>query len=268
MYWKLPLFVLLGTLTIGGGIYIASGQTTSTVDAVDPDATAFIDGVPAANIAFVNGRPFAKTAGFTCGTDTVDDADGNTYDTVQVGTQCWTKQSMRVGTQVNGTTDMTNDGTIEKYCYSDTASNCTTNHPNQPDGALYQWHEAMQYSTTEGAQGICPAGWHIPTDGEIYTMENFLDSTVNDPAATGYRGTDIGTKLKPGGSSGLEWNLAGFRHSANGSFYSRDSYGYFWSSSEDSASDAWGRRLDSGNVSAYRSLYNKNSGHSVRCIKD
>ncbi|MFZ1719990.1 MAG: hypothetical protein WAU28_01395 [Candidatus Moraniibacteriota bacterium] len=56
-------------------------------------------------------------------------------------------------------------------------------------------------------------------------MEHFLDSTINDPSATGYRGTDGGTKLKPNGISGFEGNLAG--RAASGSFDSRSFFGYF-----------------------------------------
>ena len=109
-----------------------------------------------------------------CGPGPVVDRDGNKYSIVQIGLQCWLDRNMNVGTRINGATAQTNNGTIEKYCYSDTDANCTTNHPKRPDGGLYQWDEAMQYSTTEGAQGICPSGWHIPTDAEWHTLELFL----------------------------------------------------------------------------------------------
>ena len=101
---------------------------------------------------------------FICGVSTVRDVDGNIYHTTDVHGQCWMSENMRVGTMILGGTDQTSDGSIEKYCYNNDLTNCAT------DGGLYQWDEAMQYSTTEGAQGICPAGWHIPTDVEFYTL--------------------------------------------------------------------------------------------------
>ncbi len=165
------------------------------------------------------------------GTTTVNDADGNPYDTIEIGNQCWMVRNMRVGTTINSSTAQTNNSTIEKYCYGDIPGNCTSNHPNQPDGGLYSWNEAMQYSTTEGAQGICPSGWHIPTDDEWYTLENFVDPTTVTPTELGYpgsgadiglHGTDAGTKLKFNGTSGFEINMTGDYRGYASSFQYRD----------------------------------------------
>lgn len=195
----------------------------------------------------------------------VTDADDNEYDCIQIGDQNWLKQNMRVGTRISGATTQTNNATTEKWCYSNSDANCTSNNPNQPDGGLYQWDEAMQYSTAPGARGICPVGFHIPTDTEWYVLEHFLDSTVNNPAATGYRGTDVGTKLKPGGTSGFEANLAGLVWS--GSFLYHSTSGGFWSSSE-SGGSAWYRELNSGSAQVYRNPLDKAYGVSVRCLRD
>ena len=163
-----------------------------------------------------SGAVVKPVVSFTCGVSTVSDIDGNVYNTVSAGSQCWMKQSLRTGTRINVATAQSNNGTIEKYCYSDTAGNCTSNNPNQPDGGLYQWNEAMQYSTTPGARGICPSGWHIPTHDQLTTMERNICTSGScatdfpfDTSTTGYRGTNEGTKLKPNGTSGLEVNLAG-----------------------------------------------------------
>ncbi|MDK2899323.1 MAG: hypothetical protein PWQ10_510, partial [Patescibacteria group bacterium] len=61
-----------------------------------------------------------------------------------IGTQTWAKKNLNVGTKIAGTTEQTNNSTIEKYCYNNDEANCTTY------GALYQWDEAMQYTNTEG----------------------------------------------------------------------------------------------------------------------
>lgn len=208
---------------------------------------------------------------FTCGVSTVADADGNSYNTLQIGSQCWMKQNMRVGTRVNIASGQANNGTIEKYCYSDTAANCTSNDPNQPDGGLYEWNEAMQYVTTPGARGICPAGWHIPTHDEFTTMERAVCTSGScatdfpyDTSTTGYRGTNEGTKLKPSGTSGWEGNLAGY--SLGDSFLSRGTFGIFWSSSE-SGGNAWLRYLSSGSAQVGRNAIVESYGLSVRCLK-
>ncbi len=84
-------------------------------------------------------------------------------------------------------------------------------------GGLYQWNEAMQYSTTAGVQGICPTGWHIPTDAEWQTMEMNLSPGMSpaQAAATGWRGTTQGHQIKTGGTSGFE-GLVGFVYLVGG----------------------------------------------------
>ncbi len=222
----------------------------------------------------IDAAPLAGGGGptFTCGTDTVTDADANVYDTILIGDQCWMQQNLRVGTRISGATAQTNNGTIEKWCYSNSDANCTSNNPNEPDGGLYQWDEAMQYSTTPGAQGICPAGWHIPTHDELTTLERAICTSGScvtdfpyDTTTTGYRGTNEGTKLQPGGSSGFEFNLAG--NGVSGDFFNRASGGILWSSSE-SGGNAWYRNVVSGSAQVYRSADVKSYGLSVRCLQD
>lgn len=180
-----------------------------------------------------------------------------TTETVTIGSQVWMRKNMNVGTMVPGASEQ-NLG--EKYCYNDNENNCTTY------GALYQWNTAMNGSITEGAQGICPAGFHIPTDAEWKTLEISLGMTQAQADATGWRGTDQGTKLKPGGSSGFEGLSAGLRYNS-GIFDLLDTGGHYWTSSE-IASDAWYRVLFVGNPQVNRDEFWKNFGYSVRCIKN
>ena len=198
-----------------------------------------------------------------CGDVTsVADADGNAYGVVKVGTQCWMDKNLNVGTMLaSGATMPANNTTIEKWCYGNSTANCTA------DGGLYHWDEAMQYSTTEGARGICPAGWHVPTDSNWKTLEMQLGMTQAQADAAGWRGTDQGTKLKENGSSGLNFPLAGHRSLA-GTFLNRASYVYFWSSSQSSSSNAWNRYLYSGYATVYRYAFSKSFGFSVRCLKN
>lgn len=210
-----------------------------------------------------------------CGNSTtVDDEDGNTYDLLEIGDQCWMQQNMRVGTRIDSSELPVNAGAIEKYCYSDNSSNCDNdNHPNFPDGALYTWDEAMQGASTEEAQGICPDGWHVPSNMDWYTLEHFIDPSVNN--AFGPQGTDVGTKLEPGGSSGFEKNYAGVlaagpQFSGRGLPGQATAFGFYWSSSEFSSTEAqaevsWGGI--SGTVNRSERLP-KSEAYSVRCVKD
>jgi len=176
-----------------------------------------------------------------------------------VGTQVWGKYNLNVGTIVTGVTTQTNNAVLEKYCYDDITSNCMTY------GGLYQWDEAMQYITTEGTQGICPTGSHIPSDNDWKILEVQLGMTqLQTDVANDWRGTDQGTQLKPGGTSGLNMPLAGYRYT-DGSFLGLSSYAYLRSSSELSTS-AWRRDLYSGYATVKRSMGGKAGGISVRCL--
>jgi uncharacterized protein (TIGR02145 family) len=199
--------------------------------------------------------------------------EGQTYYTIQIGDQCWLKENLNVGTMISGATAQSNNSQIEKYCYDDDPANCATY------GGLYQWDEMMQYSTQQGAQGICPVGWHLPMDAEWCTLTQFIDPTVNCNFI-GWSGTDGGTKLKSISgwiSSGNGTDTFGFSAVPGGGIDSGGNFGgigyttSFWTSTQKSyinPESAWFRSLD----------YNQNGinrgdpwivdGRSVRCLKD
>ena len=202
---------------------------------------------------------------------------GQTYNTVQIGTQCWLKENLNIGTKIPGSQEQANNGTIEKYCYNNDEANCAIY------GGLYQWNEMMQYVTTPGVQGICPTGWHVPTDGEWCTVTQFLDPTVNC-GGWGWSGTNAGGKMKSTGTieagtglwltpntgatneSGFTAVPAGVRY-LDGAFSDVGHYGFWWSSSERYTSSAWYRLL----VYNYGGVYRTNNGYygfSVRCLRD
>jgi|GEM_PF-5226856 uncharacterized protein (TIGR02145 family) len=205
-----------------------------------------------------------------CGaTTTVDDTEGNTYDIITIGEQCWMQENLNVGTMIVGSADTSDDGSFEKYCYADSEVNCTAS------GALYGWNEAMGYSDTEGMQGICPSGWHLPTDDEWKILENELGMTPAAQSSTGWRGTDQGDRLKIVGAcaDGENCNeseftafIDGYRN-RNGAFNGTGTDTYFWSSSEATATTTWSRYLSSGYATVYRFNDNKDAGFAIRCIK-
>ncbi len=222
-----------------------------------------------AQVTVANGVVALSAAStWTCGSSLVDSRDGAIYATVLIGSQCWMAANLNVGVRVNGsatqtTTCAASDGSdIQKYCYSDTVGNCTTY------GGLYQWNQTMCGSTTAGAQGICPTGWHVPTDAEQDTLDQYLkdNGQTCDANRSGWDCATAGTKLKSGGSSGFNGLLAGYRRT-DGSFYGLSSLAYFWSSVQ-SGSSAWYRNLNSGYTTVRRYADDKANGFSVRCLKN
>lgn len=196
---------------------------------------------------------------------------GKTYNTVQIGTQCWLKENLNIGTRITGSSNQTDNNTIEKYCYDNLETNCDTY------GGLYQWAEAVQYkngatNTTSpspafagNVQGICPSGWHIPTQAEFQTLSTTVNNIGNKLLAVG-EGTGAGAGTNTSGFSGL---LAGYCYAYNGSFYNIRSYAYFWNSTESNATTA-DYLILFGNSSDFY-IYNDskiNNGFSVRCLKD
>jgi uncharacterized protein (TIGR02145 family) len=214
---------------------------------------------------------------FTCGNSFSDDRDGKSYQTIQIGSQCWMKENLNVGTRIDASTTQTNNAVIEKYCYSNSDANCTT------QGGLYQWDEMMNYASSSssnpsGIKGICPIGWHIPSDAEWCQMETYLDAGATC-STSGWRGTDVGGKMKQTGTT--NWtspntgatNSSGFTglgsgYASGGSFSNRNVYAYLWSATEYSSTDAWNRRLGYNTAQEGRFSGVKTGGFSVRCVKD
>ena len=204
---------------------------------------------------------------FVCGDNLV--YGGVTYHTVTIGSQCWMKENLNVGTMVAVGTDQTNNSTIEKYCYNGLESNCTTY------GGLYQWAEAVQYlngvtNTTSpptpfsgNVQGICPAGWHLPNYYELIALKNYVNSSSNALKAVGQgSGSGAGTN-----TSGFTALLAGFRFSAG--FYDLGSSLFLLSSQEENLITGIQLGMNgSNNIATVYREFAKTFGFSARCLKD
>ncbi len=189
---------------------------------------------------------------------------GQNYNTVLIGTQCWMKENLNVGTRINGYEEMSDNGTIEKYCYDNNVSNC------YEYGGLYQWDEMMQYTTQQGTQGICPDSWHIPTDDEWTTLTDFLGGSSIAGGKMKEAGTAHWNSPNTGAtnSSGFTGLPGGYRGFSSGSFDNLGNNGHWWSSSEYSSSHAWGRCLSYNNYGVGRGTDYEVFGFSVRCVKD
>jgi len=220
----------------------------------------------------------------------VSDMEGNTYGTIEIGTQVWMAENLKVTqypdgnpiTQISdeaGWNDMTPD--VQAYCwYNNQAEYSDTS------GVLYTWAAAMNGALSSetipsGVQGVCPDGWHIPSDAEWKILEVFLGMSEADADNYDWRGSDEGAQLKERGfsnwaipntgasnSSGFTAVPGGFR-SAKGLFYGIDQSAAYWTSNEEEGTDkAWYRTLNFDKEQVYRQYHDMRIGFSVRCVKD
>ena len=209
------------------------------------------------------------------GTPTVT-YEGQVYNTIQIFSQCWLKENLNVGTMIPGNYSPTDNGIIEKYCYENDPSYCTTY------GGMYRWNEMMQYTTQQGTQGICPPDWHLPTDEEWKVLEGAVDSQygIGNPEwdlQSDDRGYDAGANLKTTygwNDNGNGTDLYGFSALPGGYspgfnfFYSIGRSGHWYTSSESNDTDAFNRALSKFNPTVYRQGLYKQYNISVRCIRN
>lgn len=132
-----------------------------------------------AGTAYGEQRCFTTQPPFFCGIDTVTDYDGNSYHTVEIGQQCWMKENLRTTHYADGTEILpgtTNSETIP-YRYAPAGNNL-----NVPlYGYLYNWAAVMNGATSSnanpsGVQGICPPGWHVPSEAEWEQLLLYVSS--------------------------------------------------------------------------------------------
>jgi uncharacterized protein (TIGR02145 family) len=187
-----------------------------------------------------------------------------TYKTVVIGEQTWMAENL-------------NYNAAGSKCYSDSETNCNTY------GRLYNWSTAMALVSSCNSsscssqisakhRGICPSGWHIPSDAEWTTLTDF----VGGSAGTKLKATSRWYNCGPSGSGSYylcedEFGfsaLPGGYGSSSGNFYDAGSYGDWWSATESDASNAWGRNMGYSNANVGRDYYLKAYLFSVRCVQD
>lgn len=185
----------------------------------------------------------------------IKDIDGNTYKTVQIGTQCWMAENLRTSKYRNGNpipnvTGNSQWGSLTTGAWAH-YDNRTANETVY--GKLYNWHAVAD------RRNVCPTGWHVPSDAEWTVLSNFL-------------ATDVGFKMKATtfeGSNASGFNgLPGGNRGTGGTFFDVGSYGYFWGSSEYFSVLSRGRNLTRLNSDLDSSDNGKRLGFSVRCVRD
>ncbi|MBX2977035.1 MAG: hypothetical protein KF721_12945 [Ignavibacteriaceae bacterium] len=183
---------------------------------------------------------------------------GKTYNTVQIGSQCWLKENLNVGKMIHGSGFQQNNGIIEKFCFDEDSLNCDTY------GGLYIWREAMQYSTVEGAQGICPTGWHIPTKTDFDILKiNYSNGNSLKEVGQG-SGAGAGTN-----TSGFSALMGGVGIKYPTIYYVGDRTRFY--SSTILWSDQWAGVIELKSESNLFQISSENiliSYLSIRCIKD
>jgi len=217
---------------------------------------------PSSSISLTPSTPSAPV--WACGDTVADARDGNVYNTVAIGDQCWFQENLAYLPEVHSNAEFSTQGSsglpgygVYNYDGSDVAT--AKSQANYTDyGVLYNWYAVDQVS-------ICPTGWHVPTDAEFTTLTNWL---VSDGGVTaGQEGTALKSVTLDGdNSSGFTALPAGYRSDDGGFDRLGDGAG-FWSSSESDPGHSWGRYLGSGGTEVDRNGGSQANGFSVRCLR-
>jgi len=221
-----------------------------------------------------------------------DSRDGQTYNWVKIGDQVWMAENLAYLPSVNRVEDGSEDNSSRKYYYvygydgtSVSEAKATENYDTY--GVLYNWNAVMagassSSSNPSGVQGVCPDGWHVPSDEEWKELEMELGMSQSEADDYGYRGTNEGSKLAGNaslwgdgelennsafGTSGFSALPGGYR-SSYGSFDYIGRYGHWRSSTVVNSSSALARGLGELNSDVARDWPYKERGSSVRCVRD
>jgi uncharacterized protein (TIGR02145 family) len=183
---------------------------------------------------------------FNCGSNLIDIRDGKVYPTIQIGGQCWFATDLDYGYEILPSIHQRDNCISENYKPT----------VGSPPSTVYQWDELMRYDPTPGQQGLCPPGWHVPTETEWATL--FTNWTNNAFAAA---------PLKYSGYSGFNALLTGIIPQNTISQFHNFAI-FFWSSTAYGPYKAWAHGMNDPDysVSYYPSL--RSNAFSVRCLRD
>jgi uncharacterized protein (TIGR02145 family) len=206
----------------------------------------------------------------------IDSRDGNEYNWVQIGDQVWMAENLKYLPSVVGP-GTGSETTPYYYVYgydgtSVAAAKATDNYATY--GVLYNWTAAMDgeaSSTTNpsGIQGVCPAGWHLPSDAEWTELTDYLGGEMVAGGKLKETGTTHWNSPNSGATNETGFTaLPGGNRSGPGTFSNIGSNGGWWGATESLATDAWNRNIYYDNSDVDRNGSNKEVGFSVRCLRD
>jgi uncharacterized protein (TIGR02145 family) len=231
-----------------------SGNVIGTYDIADVDSIIFYEPV------FVAGQPFT------------DLRDLNVYQTVQIGDQIWMAENLKYLPEVfSSSYSSENIPYYYVYGYGGTdvsAAKATANYNTY--GVLYNWTAAMNSGTSyadgnpSGIQGVCPAGWHLPSNAEWTELRDFAAGVSHLMEDGDSHWTyDVGTN-----STGFTALPGGMRNQANGSFSTIGDNGNWWTTSSASEGEGAAVNIDYQSNIYIGLLREKEYGYSVRCVKN
>ena len=215
----------------------------------------------------------------------ITDIDGNVYKTVKLGNQVWMRENLRTTRYADGTPiplgTEASSTTAYRYYPEDNSANVSDY------GYLYNWAAVMNGSASSeanpsGVQGICPDGWHVPSDAEWTELENYVSSqsqyvcgsstsTIAKALASEegwysyYGECAVGNNPDANNATGFSARPAGYYF---GSYINFGDFAIFWSATQGGSNLAYYRFLDCYNAFVRKFNDSKNYGYSVRCVRN
>jgi uncharacterized protein (TIGR02145 family) len=270
----------------GTGVFNSTltGLTASTLYYVRAYATNSVGTAYGNEVSFTT----QTSNGFaSCGS--VLDIDGNTYQTVQIGTQCWTQSNLKVSKYRNG--DNIPTGFNNSQWSSLTSGAYAIYNNSSANDALYG--KLYNHYAVSDIRGLCPTGWHVPSRGEVIVMVKYLDtnadtvcngctlssiaggalkSTATQPTSGGWTSPNIGAT----NSSGFTSLPAGYRDLGTwgGGYWQLSNESLWWTTSTGGSSGGawvWSQyNYDANLRGGFGSIYQSHAryGFSVRCLRD
>lgn len=199
------------------------------------------------------------------------DQQGNTYKTIVIGNQEWMAENLKTTIYRNGNSikNLTNGNpSINPNWSGSTGSGAWCSYNNYvsnvcPYGNLYNWYAVVD------SRGLCPVGWHVPTDAEWTELINFLGGEAVAGGKMKSTGTQYWGSPNQGATNSCGFScLPGGVRVFDGLFSDFGNYGFFWSSTEFSTSTAFRRRMDYENGVVDRGDRDKRNGNAIRCLRD
>ncbi len=249
-------FMLKGGIPLGGtysgpGVNSLTGVFTPSLAGIGTHSITYTytNAALCSTLAHANiiNYPFSIV---NCGSPITDIRDNKVYPTVQIGTQCWMAANLNYGSQIAGSSTQRDNCIVEKYCYNDIPVRCTTG------SVFYQWDELMQYDFSVSNQGLCPPGWHVPTENDWnilfvnWTNNGFAGSPLKYSGYSGYNALLAGTRL-----FNISWSYDGFAT-------------FFWSSTAYTSTKSWAHVMNDYDPSVALYPASRANAFSVRCLKD
>lgn len=261
-----------------------TGSFTSNLTDLQPETTYYVRAYATNSAGTAYGNSVSFTIPFICSA-TITDIDGNTYHTLQLGNQCWMKENLKTTHYANGTSIALGSSTSTSTAYRYNPNNNATNVATY--GYLYNWKAVMRNSSSSsanpsGVQGICPNGWHVPSDAEWIQLTDFVsgqsqyvcgnDNTNIAKALASSTGWNSSTTTCATGNNSSTNNATIFSALPAGG-YNSDYYGFgnlinIWSATENNGNFAYISNLFYNSTIVRIDGISKSYGYSVRCLRN